>query len=63
MKARKNSIRSMGLEAWLNQRYAPQGGFVKWMELKDQGDVAVANQFGITRQVAGEWRRLFGDGR
>lgn len=63
-RAKSNTIESMGLETFLNDRYGTQGGYEKFMELLTSGepDSEIAKAFStgnrkLSYQTAGNWRR------
>lgn len=61
---KSNTIEAMGIEAFLNDHYAGQGGYEKFMELLTAGqpDSEIAKAFSsdnrkLTYQTVAYWRR------
>lgn len=64
-RAKSNTIESMGLESFLNDHYAAQGGYERFMELLTAGnpDSDIAKAFStevrkLNYQTVANWRRV-----
>ena len=55
---RTKSLRSVGLEAWLNEEYADKGGYAKYnaMTLASARTSEIAAHFGVDSRTVNNWK-------
>jgi len=54
---RPKTLRSVGLEAWLNANYADKGGYAKYTEMKlaQAGPTKISRQFEVNDRTISNW--------
>jgi hypothetical protein len=59
-RAKAGTLQSMGLDPWLDARYAHVGGSKRFHAMVEAGfsDEEIAEAFGVKRQTTWYWRRL-----
>jgi hypothetical protein len=61
MTTKSNTIKSLGLQAFLDERYYKYGGYLQFIKMIEAGDndTKIGTAFNVKRQSARYWREIF----